>query len=145
MKRRAWAFLILVPLLFGAAPAWADHGGFHGPGAFVHNNGRMFFRPGGRVFFHNGAFFARDGHRFFFPRHRVFFRPFFFFGNGIFAPLAISLFPPPAPPAYLMGPIDGYPSCYDYQMSGMYGGQPPYGAACIGQDGSWQVVPGYGY
>ena len=73
----------------------------------------------------------------------MFFRPFFFFGTSIFAPLPIVLFPPPAPPAYLMGPIDGYPSCYDYQMSGVYGGEPPYGAACIGPDGSWQVVPGY--
>jgi hypothetical protein len=147
MKRHAaWAFLLIFPLLFGAAPARADHGGFRGaPGAFMHNGGHMFFHPGGRVFVNRGAFFGRGGRRFFFPHHRVFFHPFFFFGTSIIAPLPVLLFPPPAPYAYLMGPIDGYPSCYDYQMSGMYGDAPPYGAACIGPDGSWQVVPGYGY
>jgi hypothetical protein len=155
MKRHgAWAILLLLPFLFAAAPARADHGGFHGSqgrggfqgraGGFMHHGGRMFFHPGGRVFFrHDRAFFGHDG-RFFF-RHHAFFRPFFFFGTGIVAPLPVALFPPPAPPAYLMGPIDGYPSCYDYQMSGMYGDEPPYGAACVGPDGSWQVVPGYGY
>lgn len=155
MKRHpGWALLLLVPLLL-AAPARADHGGFHGgaqgrsgmqgrPGFFMHHDGRMFVHHGGRVFIrHDGrAFFGR--HAFFHHRH-VFFHPFFFFGTAIIAPLPIALFPPPVPPAYLMGPIDGYPSCYDYQMSGIYGDEPPYGAACLGPDGSWQVVPGYGY
>jgi hypothetical protein len=150
----AWALLLLVSLLLVTTPARADHGGsrqgFQGhPGTFMHRDGRMFFHPDGRVFFHHDGrvFFAHD-RRFFdrdrdFRRRHAFFRPFFFFGTSIFAPLPIVLFPPPAPPAYLMGPIDGYPSCYDYQMSGVYGGEPPYGATCIGPDGSWQVVPGY--
>ncbi|HEV8026037.1 MAG TPA: hypothetical protein VGP50_01335 [Stellaceae bacterium] len=147
MKRRArWAFLLLVPLLLAVAPARADQGGFHQgfqghPGSFMHQNGRMFFRPGGRVFFRHDARFFNHDRRFF--HHRAFFRPFFFFGTGIFAPLPIALFPPPAPPAYLMGQEEGDPSCYDYQMSGQYGGEPPYGAACVEPDGSWQVAPGY--
>jgi hypothetical protein len=156
-RHAAWALLLLIPLLFATTPARADHGGFHQggrPGTFMRHDGHMFFHPGGRVFFrHDGRMFFDHDRRFdrdrrFFDRDRdfrrhAFFRPFFFFGTSIIAPLPIVLFPPPAPPAYLMGPVDGYPSCYDYQMSGMYGGEPPYGAACVGPDGSWQVVPGY--
>jgi hypothetical protein len=138
MKRHAaWALPLLVSSLLAAAPARADHGGFHQGfqgrgfqghhGAFMRHDGRMFF----------------DRRRHFFFHHHAFFRPFFFFGTGVFAPMPVALFPPPAPPAYLMGPVDGEPSCYDYQMSAMYGGEPPYGAACVGPDGSWQVVPGY--
>jgi hypothetical protein len=154
MKRHlAWALLLIVPLLFAAAPARADHGGGHSgsmghpgfqghPGFFMNHGGHVFFHHNGHVFIHDGHF---DHHHFFFPHHHVFFHPFFFFGTAIVAPLPVALFPPPVPPVYLMGPIAGYPSCYDYQMSGAYGGQSPNGAACVGPDGSWQVVPGYGY
>jgi hypothetical protein len=145
MKRViVWAFLVVAASAIVAAPARADRGGF-GRGGF--GRGGVFMPH--QVFDHrfdrrfDTRFFGRGffDRRFFFP-HRVFFRPFFFFGQTIVAPLPIELFAPPASPAYLMGPIDGAPGCYDYQTTIAIEGQmtPAYGAACMAPDGSWQVV-----
>ena len=130
MRHAAWALLLLVVSALAAAPARADHGGFH--------NG--FHRPGAferhERFEHREAFENRR----FFHRH-VFFHPFFFFGTTVFAPVPIVLFPPPVFPAYVVAPIGGVPYCYTYQTTIIVGGllQPAFGTACLGADGYWHI------
>lgn len=123
------AALVLSSVIAGGA-AQADRGGFSHGGGFHQGGG-----------FHDGGGFHhdRDGR---FRHHHHFFRPFFFFGTAVFAPVPLAIWPLPYP-AYLYAPVEGYPSCYQYQTTIVIYGQlvPAWGTACLQPDGTWSTVP----
>ena len=148
LRLMAWTIALTLSCVIAPGPAQADHSFHHGSpprGAFVPHHGLVVFHEGfrNRVFFHDGfhnRVFFHDP--FFFHRH-VFFGSFVFFGTPVFAPVPVALFPPPAFPAYLMAPVPAAPDCYQYETTIFVDGQPQpaVGAACLGPDGIWRVVP----
>lgn len=128
------AALVLSSVLAGGAAhadrGFSNGGGFHQGGGFHHDGG----------FRHDGGFHHDHDGRF--HHHHHFFRPFFFFGTAVFAPVPLAVYPLPYP-AYIYAPVEGYPSCYQYQTTVVIDGQllPAWGTACLQPDGTWRAFP----